>query len=182
MSLREALHDLVLHPLGISSQAGYGPCLEAPSTEYDSWRGRRIRGEVHDENAAVLGGVAGHAGFFATADAVAGLACAYLQPHRELLAHDVARSAVRQHVASVDERRGLGFALRSPDPGASERPFSPAAFGHYGFTGTSIWSDPTVDVTVVLLTNRVYFGRDPWGIKAMRVAIHQIVADEVRSV
>ena len=74
-------------------------------------------------------------------------------------------------------RRGIGFALWSPDPEASSHPFSPAAFGHTGFTGTSLWMDPERAITVAVCTNRVYYGRDAAGIVAFRVALHRAIVE-----
>lgn len=75
------------------------------------------------------------------------------------------------------ERRGLGFALRSPDPLASSYPFSPSVFGHTGFTGTSVWIDPERELVVTLLTNAVYHGRRENGFQAFRVAFHQAILE-----
>ncbi len=72
-------------------------------------------------------------------------------------------------------RRGLGFALWCPDSEASGNPFSPAAFGHTGFTGTSLWMDPERSLVVAACTNRVYYGRDAGGILAFRVALHRAI-------
>jgi len=72
-------------------------------------------------------------------------------------------------------RRGLGWALWSPDPQASAYPLSERAYGHTGFTGTSLWVDPARALVVALLTNRVYYGRDAAGITALRPALHKAV-------
>ncbi|MCX6997068.1 MAG: serine hydrolase, partial [Kiritimatiellaeota bacterium] len=74
-------------------------------------------------------------------------------------------------------RRGLGFALWCPDPEASGNPFSPAAFGHTGFTGTSLWIDPERSLVVAACTNRVYYGRDAAGILGFRVALHRAIVN-----
>lgn len=76
-------------------------------------------------------------------------------------------------------QRGLGFALWSPDPEASSNPFSPATFGHTGFTGTCVWVDPQRDLVVALLTNDVYGGREGRGIANLRVKIHQTIVESV---
>lgn len=175
-SLREAVGRLVLDPLGLHD-VEYGPVPDAAATEFESWRGRRIRGEVHDENAAVLGGAAGHAGLFGPARAVSALARAYLGDGENFLPDALARTARSEQSAWGEARRGLGWALRSPAPGASEAAFSADAFGHYGFTGTAVWADPRRDIIAVLLTNRVYFGRDPAGIQALRREVFRAVAD-----
>jgi CubicO group peptidase (beta-lactamase class C family) len=76
-------------------------------------------------------------------------------------------------------RRGLGFALWCSDPEASGKPFSQRAFGHTGFTGTSLWIDPQRSLVVACLTNRVYYGRNAGGILAFRVALHRVIVEEV---
>lgn len=196
-----ALDELVLKPLhlgathfrplaGISARP---PAVPIAATEFCAWRGRRLVGEVHDENAAGLGGVAGHAGLFATAADLARLGEMYLrlasrqsqngQGDRvgakaavaELLRPSTVAAMVRLQAEDGLTRRGLGFALWSSDPEASGHPFSPLAFGHTGFTGTSLWIDPRRELLVACLTNRVYYGRDPQGITAFRVALHQAV-------
>lgn len=144
-------------------------------TEQCAWRGRRIVGEVHDENAAGLGGVAGHAGLFSTAADVATFGQMFLDGGPPLLSAASVAEMTRLQAEQDDTRRGLGFALWSPDPEASSNPFSPATFGHTGFTGTSLWIDPARALVVALLTNEVYHGRQDRGIVALRVAVHRAV-------
>ena len=76
-------------------------------------------------------------------------------------------------------RRGLGFMLWSLDPETSGNPFSERAFGHTGFTGTSLWIDPARDLVVACCTNRVYTGRDAAGILGFRVALHRAVVEAI---
>ena len=74
-------------------------------------------------------------------------------------------------------RRGLGIALRAPEGAMCCRYFGPSAWGHSGFTGTTLWVDPDLDLLVVLLTNRVYFGRDNVDeLYRFRIAVHDAVA------
>ena len=132
-------------------------------TEMDSaWRKRLIRGEVHDENAFAMGGVAGHAGMFATAPDIAAFCQMVLNggiyAHKRLLA----RATLDQFTAPSPLGQGtrtLGWMLPTENS-ASGHFFSPGSFGHLGFTGTSIWIDPNRGLFVVLLTNRVYPTRD----------------------
>jgi CubicO group peptidase (beta-lactamase class C family) len=126
-------------------------------TEYDPWRQRHLRGEVHDENAHALGGVAGHAGLFSTADDLVRLARMYLgggelDGRRVLDAAVVAEFTRRQDPAV--SHRALGWETATGQNSAG-RALSAAAFGHTGFTGTSLWIDPERDLFVLLLTNRV---------------------------
>jgi len=156
------------------------PKSEIAPTEFCAWRNRRIIGEVHDENAAGLGGVAGHAGLFSVASDVAALGQMYLDGGWPLLRPDTVAEMTRLHAEDGAVRRGLGFALWSPDPEASGNPFSQRAFGHAGFTGTSLWIDPDRALVIACLTNRVYYGRDAAGILAFRVALHKAIVEAVK--
>lgn len=126
-------------------------------TEIDPWRGRHLRGEVHDENAFALGGVSAHAGLFSTAADVARLARAYLGGGTLDGARIWSAATVRQFTTVQDSNfsnRALGWETPNGTNSAGRLMKRPA-FGHTGFTGTSIWIDPANDLFVVLLTNRV---------------------------
>lgn len=158
-----------------------GTVVNIAPTEICAWRGRRIVGEVHDENAAGLGGIAGHAGLFSTADDVAAFGQSFLNALHgcgpAVLRPETVAEMVRLQAEDGMTRRGLGFALWCPDPEASGNPFGPAAFGHTGFTGTSLWIDPARDLVVACLTNRVYYGRAAGGILEFRVALHRAIVE-----
>jgi CubicO group peptidase (beta-lactamase class C family) len=142
-----------------------------PATETDVWRGS-VQGEVHDEKAFLMGGVAGHAGLFGTARDVALLGEWYLAALRGRptpLDPALAREAVTEHGSDAVLRRGLGWALKTTDENSCGALMSPSTFGHTGFTGTSIWVDPERDLNVVLLTNAVHFGRTDT--RAIRTAV-----------
>ncbi|MDQ6942475.1 MAG: serine hydrolase, partial [Candidatus Eremiobacteraeota bacterium] len=142
-----------------------------PATETDAWRGP-VQGEVHDEKAYLMGGVAGHAGLFGTARDVAQLGNWYLAAlHRRPTPLDpaLAREAVLEEGADGVLRRGLGWALKTTDENSCGALMSSSTFGHTGFTGTSIWVDPWRDLNVVLLTNAVHFGRSD--IRPIRAAV-----------
>ena len=150
-------------------------------TELDLWRGRLIRGEVHDENTWALGGVAGHAGLFGTAAAVGvfardvlkGLGGATTFAHPETFARFARRSDV------AGSSRALGWDTMLPSSSCGTR-LSPRAIGHTGFTGTSLWIDPAQDLYVVFLTNRVHPSRDNNGIQPVRRAVHDGVIDNLQ--
>jgi CubicO group peptidase (beta-lactamase class C family) len=148
-------------------------------TEVCAWRGRRIAGEVHDENAAALGGVSGHAGMFSNAADVAAFGQVFLDGGRPLLRAATVAEMTRLQAEDAGVRRGLGFALWSPDPEASSNPFGPRTFGHTGFTGTSLWVDPSRELVVALLTNDVYYGRVRRGIAPLRVAAHHAIVEAI---
>jgi CubicO group peptidase (beta-lactamase class C family) len=143
-------------------------------TEVDArWRGRRCWGEVHDENAAGLGGVSGHAGLFASAHDVARFGMAWLREDPRLRLGRFLSAAVTNQTAGAGSARGLGWQVQPTDHLA---PFSDAAYGHTGFTGTSLAVDPRRDLVVALLTNRVWWGRDPEPIERLRLEVHAILA------
>ena len=133
-----------------------------PATECDAWRGR-VRGFVHDEKAYLMNGVAGHAGLFGTAHDVAALARVFAAPaagrESSALPPGLARAAIAEQRDDPVLRRGLGWALKTSDDNSCGAAMDRATFGHTGFTGTCVWSDPVRDLTVVLLTNAVYYGR-----------------------
>lgn len=133
-----------------------------PATECDAWRGR-VQGTVHDEKAALMGGVSGHAGLFGTAADVAAIAEPYLAEvcgrPQSALPPELAREAVAEAAYDAVLRRGLGWALKTSDRNSCGPLFSPSSFGHTGFTGVALWADPQRDLCAVLLTNSVYFGR-----------------------
>jgi CubicO group peptidase (beta-lactamase class C family) len=127
-------------------------------TEVDPPRGYPLRGEVHDENAFMLGGVAGHAGLFGTAADLAVFAQMLLEGGTYRGRRIVADSTVALFTRRTAGRRALGWDTCDGLAGCGTQ-MSPRAFGHTGFTGTSLWIDPERDLFVVLLTNRVHAAR-----------------------
>ncbi|MGA9115684.1 MAG: glycoside hydrolase family 3 N-terminal domain-containing protein [Bacteroidota bacterium] len=152
----------------------------AAPTEADSAAGRVTpRGTVHDENAAFLGGVAGHAGLFSNAGDLGVFMCMLMNGgayggRRYLQDSTVARFIRRQDPQSS---RALGWDTRSEGPSPAGRLFSPASFGHTGFTGTSLWADPGRRLCVVFLTNRVFPTRANGRIFAVRPLLHDLVIE-----
>jgi CubicO group peptidase (beta-lactamase class C family) len=155
---------------GIEEPLAYRPPLDWKAqtavTEYDEWRGRRLQGEVHDGNAAALGGVAAHAGLFGTARAVGAAARWWL---RELANGDARQFAVRSSVPGSS--RALGWDTMRPTSSCGTL-MPGAAIGHTGFTGTSLWLDPSRNVYFVLLTNRVHAARSTDAIQVVRRDFH----------
>ncbi len=176
--LDRAIRELVAEPLGCDPMFNPPPerWPDCAPTELCAWRGERLQGQVHDENAAGMGGIAGHAGLFATAEDVARLGRLYLSGGGSLLGAALAQESVAEQVRTPEGiRRGLGWMLRSePEPSCS-RAFSAQSFGHTGFTGTSLWCDPVSGLVGVLLTNRVVHGRDPARIQALRPAVYRLM-------
>lgn len=146
-------------------------------TEIDPWRQRHIRGEVHDENAAMLGGVSGHAGLFASGRDLIRFARMYLgygavDGHRIVDSATIAQFTRMQD--STVSRRALGWETPTGANSAGHR-LSAVAFGHTGFTGTSLWMDPKQGIFVLLLTNRVNPTRQNLKIGAVRVGLADAV-------
>lgn len=164
----DALH---FRPVGGSSAPGYAPTEDCPL------RHRLIVGEVHDENAWVMGGTAGHAGLFGDLPSVIAMGRRWLRA----LAGDPAALGISPALAraATDRRwmhaRGTRVLLwDTPTPGQSSAGtgFGQRAIGHLGFTGTSIWMDPPRGVVMVLLTNRVHPTRANTAIRRFRPRIH----------
>jgi beta-N-acetylhexosaminidase len=149
----------------------------APTEDDASYRKRLLQGEVDDENAWAMGGIAGHAGLFSTSGDVAAFAQMLLNggiyAHHRMLR----RATIRQFTAREtigDSARALGWDVPAP-PSSSGEYFSPKSFGHLGFTGTSLWIDPERNLFVVLLTNRVNPARSNEKIRQVRPALHDAV-------
>jgi CubicO group peptidase (beta-lactamase class C family) len=182
--LDSLLERRVFGPLGMSATR-YLPGADqrnriAP-TEMDPWRGRVLRGEVQDENAALMDGVSGHAGLFGSAEDLLTFAEWILQADGPSAGQAVRRSksftevnrpadspTIRPAVLQEFTRRqnlvpgssrALGWDTPSPGGSAGSR-LSPRSFGHTGFTGTSLWIDPEHHLAIILLSNRVNPTRD----------------------
>lgn len=182
--LPEAIRARVLKPLGLESPTfnpvrnGIPRTETIPTEDDPGWRKRRAWGEVHDENACGVGGIAGHAGLFARALDVARLGEAWRTRAARLnIDPALMDEATRQQAETDGERRGLGWMLKSHVGSSAGDLFSPASFGHTGFTGTSLWIEPERALVVALLTNRVYPGRWKEGIHDFRRAIHTILSE-----
>lgn len=121
---------------------------------YTGWRTQRIQGAVHDGNAWFLGGVAGHAGLFAPVGEVWKLAQAFL-PGSPLLRPETCRWFATNLTPGKSEARSFGWMLAC-SPNATGVGLSPTAFGHLGFTGTSLWCDPQTERVYILLANRTF--------------------------
>jgi CubicO group peptidase (beta-lactamase class C family) len=170
----------VFGPLGMRSTQYRPPASvlgRVAPTEWDSWRQRKIRGEVHDENAFALGGVSGHAGLFSTGHDVTRFLRMYLNGGTLDGARVVSAETIRRFTTVQDSllsNRALGWETPNGTNSAGRLMRRPA-FGHTGFTGTSIWVDPTRDVFIVLLTNRVNPTRQNLRISGVRTALADAV-------
>jgi CubicO group peptidase (beta-lactamase class C family) len=148
-----------------------------PPTEDDrAFRHRVIRGEVHDENAWVMGGVGGHAGCFATAEAVATFAECMLRGGEVLFQPHTVELFTQRQATPAGTSWALGWDTPTP-PSLSGKYFSPRSYGHLGYTGTSLWIDPERRLSVTLLTNRTWPDRSSQAIKHIRPAFHDAVVE-----
>ena len=150
------------------------------ATEVCPWRRRLLVGEVHDENAYCLDGVAGHAGLFGTVSGVVGWLHRLWGVYRGIDPGDswsssIAREFWDRSPTSPHGTWVLGFDTPTPSASSAGTCFSPRSVGHLGFTGTSFWLDLEREILVVLLTNRVYPSRGSDGIKTFRPMVHDLV-------
>jgi beta-N-acetylhexosaminidase len=149
----------------------------APTEVDRAFRQTHVHGVVHDENAYAMGGVAGHAGLFSTAMDLARFAQAVLGSLDGADALPVRPATVATFTTrQTGVARALGWDV-PPGSGDMARALSARAFGHTGFTGTSLWIDPELDLFVVLLTNRVNPSRDGPGIAGLRRAVHGLATE-----
>jgi len=172
-SLDAYLDSLFYRPLGLAT-LGYTPWKRLPvdrimPTENDQdFRMRLIRGDVHDQGAAMLGGVAGHAGLFSNASDLAVVMSMLVNGGSYNGVRYVSDSTIKRFTACQwctatrpagnENRRGLGWDKPQPPgkPGPADESVSPLSFGHTGFTGTEVWADPVDRTVYIFLSNRVH--------------------------
>ncbi|MCJ7448202.1 MAG: serine hydrolase [Bacteroidales bacterium] len=162
----------IYHKIG-AYDIGFNPYLRYPlsrivPTEYDSlFRKQQLHGTVHDEGAAMLGGISGHAGLFATANDLMKLMELYRRMGNyggdQLISEEVLKEYTRVQFPENNNKRGLGFdkpALNNSELSPKEAypavSASPESFGHSGYTGTFVWIDPVYEISYIFLSNRVY--------------------------
>lgn len=184
--LENYIKRILFDPLGMKDTMFNPPKILLPRiapTEDDPWRKRIVHGEVHDENAYAMGGVSGHAGLFSTVQDLAKF-CQFLlnggiYDGKRILK----RSTIEFFTKKVDipeSTRALGWDTPSKEGSSAGKFVSSNAFGHTGFTGTSIWIDPEKDVFVVFLTNRVHPTRENQKIREVRPKVHDAIFSAVK--
>lgn len=199
MSLDAYCTENIFFPMGMDNTAfnpNAGMKKMCMPTENDSyWRKRLLQGEVHDETAAIMGGVSGNAGLFSTAEDLYKFMKVMLSRVSYYNAHS--RGLREEKIASPDvinlflkkwdtpkynNSRGLGWDTK-PEPTSYRAPcgekFSDNSFGHTGYTGTSVWADTDKNLIVIFLTNRVYPSRDNNGIREIRPEVHNMAVELV---
>lgn len=182
------VQENIYNPLTISDlffirHDRFVPNREYAATEECPWRQKMLCGEVHDDNAHVVGGVAGHAGLFGTADAVYAILSELMRVYSGNPGRRVFQTAAVQLFLKKNDRAGraLGFDVPSPSESSSGDFFSQeSSVGHLGFTGTSFWMDVKQETLVILLTNRVHPSRENDRIRAFRPIIHNQVMDALK--
>lgn len=165
----------ILRPLQMDA-TGFCPKERFPLEAIAPTEGK-LWGDVHDENARFLGGIAGNAGLFGPVGDVATFAQAFLRGGEGV----VDRPTIDRFTARWSERpqdsRALGWDTKSPIGSSAGSKFGPRSYGHTGFTGTSLWIDPEAGIFGVLLTNRVHPTREREGILSVRPAFYDLVFD-----
>ena len=186
-SLDKFCRDEIFIPLEMKN-TGYNPAPEIKNsiapTELDNyWRNRQLQGEVHDETAFLLGGVAGHAGLFSTASDLSKILQMLLNKGeykgRIFIKPETIAFFTRKY--SSLSSRALGWDTKSVEGSSAGRLFGSNSFGHTGYTGTSVWADPSRNLAVIFLTNRVYPTRNNVKIAKVRPALHDAVINAVEN-
>jgi serine-type D-Ala-D-Ala carboxypeptidase len=194
-NLAEYLRAAIYEPLGLGDRLFFNPRGNIRAGvyargEYCLWRQRLLDGEVSDENCALLGGVAGHAGLFGDIGAVSALVCFLLdnwlgqeikEGKKPRLARDVLLSCFERQNQQNQDTWALGVDTPSSRHSSAGRYLSPRSIGHLGFTGTSFWIDPRRELVMVLLSNRVHPCRSNQKIKKFRPLFHDTVIGELET-
>ena len=172
----------IFGPLGMASTTFIPPqswrSKIPPTAEDRTFRKRIIQGEVQDENASVMEGVAGHAGLFSTAADLATFAHAMLSGGKPILRSDTLAAFTQRQGEGAS--RALGWDTPSA-PSQSGRYFSRSAFGHLGYTGTSLWIDPERQISITLLTNRTWPDCTNQAIQQIRPRFHDAVIESLET-
>lgn len=191
MSFEEFVTQNFYQPMGLSNtmfnpiRKGISPKQIAP-TEYDNrFRNYQVWGEVHDRNAAVFGGIAGHAGLFSTATDLAKMMSMFLNNgfyggKQYLSSTTIAQLNERYF---DNNRRGLGWDKLGEEKNSASEKASGKSFGHTGFTGTMVWADPEADLIYIFLSNRIYPDANNWKLMELniRTEIHDTLYESIEN-
>lgn len=175
----------IFAPLGMRDTC-FNPPLKCkaeipPTEDAQSFFGRVMQGEVNDENASAMAGVAGHAGVFASAPDIACFAECMLRGGAPLFQRDTVKLFTHRQESPQGTTRALGWDTPSRPESSSGRSFSNVAFGHLGFTGTSLWIDPGRKLSVTLLTNRTWPDRASQLIRDVRPKVHDAIVEALEA-
>jgi serine-type D-Ala-D-Ala carboxypeptidase len=174
----------IFAPLGMANTA-FNPSVSSrdrivPTAEDRTFRKRAIQGEVQDENASVMGGVAGHAGLFSAAADLAVFANAILNGGQSIFQQPTIDVFTRREHSPAGSSRALGWDTPS-SPSQAGKYFSAASYGHLGYTGTSLWIDPERQLSITFLTNRTWPDCSNQAIKEVRPRFHDAVVEALGS-
>jgi CubicO group peptidase (beta-lactamase class C family) len=177
---REVFGPLAMTHTTFNPPADLRPQIPPTADERTGFRKRIIQGEVQDENAYVLGGVAPQAGLFSTTEDVARFAHAMMQcgagSRFDILRAETVGLFTRRESAPTGTSRALGWDTPS-SPSQSGKYFGPHSFGHLGYTGTSLWIDPKRQLSIALLTNRTWPNCASQAIKQVRPRVHDALVE-----
>lgn len=176
-SQHEVFGPLAMTHTTFNPAAGWRTSIP-PTAKDPSFRHRIIQGEVQDENASVMGGVAGHAGLFGSAQDLAIFAHAILAGGRPILRPETVALFTRRESSPPGTSRALGWDTPS-SPSQSGKYLSANSFGHLGYTGTSLWIDPKRQLSITLLTNRTWPDCSNQAIKQLRPKFHDAVIESL---
>ena len=176
---REVFGPLGMAHTAFNPSAAWRPSIP-PTVDDQSFRHRIVQGEVYDENASVLGGVAPHAGVFAPAHDVAIFANAMLNGGQPILHPETLAVFTRRESSPAGTSRALGWDTPS-SPSQSGKYFSPHSFGHLGYTGTSLWIDAERQLSITLLTNRTWPDASNKAIKEVRPKFHDAIVEALEA-
>lgn len=173
----------IFGPLGMTHTTFNPPadlrCKIPPTANDSSFRKRVVQGEVQDENAWALGGVAGHAGLFASVRDVALFAQAMLHGESSIIKNETVELFTRRESAPAGTSRALGWDTPS-QPSQSGKYFGPRTYGHLGYTGTSVWIDPDRQLSITFLTTRTWPDCQNQAIKQIRPRVHDAVIEAIQ--
>mgnify|MGYP001413960959 FL=1 len=169
--------------MGYLNSNSKNPVATAPGSDtvripHSALRNQMIWGEVHDGNAYFMGGVAGHAGLFSTAEEVFKIAQQFLPNYTTLLKPETCELFRTNFTKGMNEDRSFAFQLASTKDSTAGTTMSPESFGHLGFTGTSLWIDPVKERVFILLTNRTHNHSLPFvNLANVRRTFHDLAID-----
>lgn len=174
---REIFAKLAMKHTRYLPPAEWKPAIP-PTVDDQKFRKRVIQGEVNDENASVMGGVAGHAGVFSNAEDLSRFALCILGYEPQLFRRETVKVFTTCQSVPVGTSRALGWDTPSA-PSQSGQYFSANSCGHLGYTGTSLWIDMERKISITLLTNRTWPHADNQAIKQFRPKFHDVIMKEL---
>ena len=175
----------VFEPLEMSNTCFNPKCSNIAATEIESEGGKPLIGICHDENGRFFNGVSGHAGLFSNIEDMTKFASMLINQGNyrgsQLISKATFKAMIENYTEGLEENRAWGWTVKGKILSSGGDIISPKAFGHTGFTGTSIWTDIEKDIYIVLLTNRVHPRRENMNIIRFRRLFHNAVLAAVEN-